>query len=141
MTVASFGQMHDLTKEYRYTGAHLSVNLGAVLLEHLLILESIGDGEGVANLTADPRRPAVLLGPNVEYDGHPPLEEGVAAEAAGHGLIGAVDLHLVLLDEAKIGERARTRRALDFALLRQRVHGPVVQLHDGDDEPVQPTET
>ena len=104
--------------------------LCAVLLEHLLVLEAVGDGEGVADLAADPGRAAMLLGADVEDDGHPALEERVAAKAARHGLVGAVHLHLVLLDEAEVGEGARARRALDLALLRQRVHRPVVARHD-----------
>ena len=80
------------------------MDLCGVLLQNLLIFKTVSDGEGVTNLAADPRRAAMLLRSNMEYDGHPTLEKRVAAQAADHGLVGAVDLHFMLLHEAKVGE-------------------------------------
>ena len=60
--------------------------------------------------------------PEMEDDCHPALEERLAAEAAPHGLLVAVQLHAVLLEEAKGGEGLGACLALEGALLHQRIH-------------------
>ena len=60
--------------------------------------------------------------PEMEDDGHPALEERLAAEAAPHGLLVAVQLHAVLLEHAECGEGIGACLALEGALLHQRIH-------------------
>ena len=81
------------------------MDLHHVIAEHILVWESVCNCEGVADVAANPCfRPSVFLRPQVEDDGNPSLEEGLAAEMAPHGLFVAMHLYTVLLDEAKCGE-------------------------------------
>ena len=61
--------------------------------------------------------------PEMEDDCHPALEERLAAEAAPHGLLVAVQLHAVLLEQPEGGEGLGACLAMEGAFLHQRIHG------------------